>query len=105
MFAGQPPFQAATMLAARSDARGVLAALVFAALLTAALAALALWKPQLRRSHFLPRLGGWFLLIFVLSLFRYGVLHLASMTALVLLVALLAVCVGLDWRNHRGHRS
>jgi cytochrome c biogenesis protein CcdA len=98
---------AATMLASASDGRGVLAALALAATLFVIFAAVALWKPEIRRawSHFWLRLAGGFLLIFVLSLFTYGVLHLSDRTALGLLVATFAICAALDWRNRRRNRS
>jgi hypothetical protein len=97
----------ATILASTSDARGVLAALALAATLFAIFAAVALWKPEIRQawSHFWLRLAGGFLLIFVLSLFSYGVLHLSNGTALGLLVATFAIGAVLDWRNRRRNRS
>jgi hypothetical protein len=98
---------AAMMLASGSDARGVLAAFALAGTLFAIFAAVALWKPEIRQawSHFWLRLTGGFLLIFMLSLFTYGVLHLSDRTALGLLVATFAVCAALDWRNRRRDRS
>lgn len=75
-------------------------------LLTAVVAALGLWKPDLRReSHYVPRLVGWFFLVFVLSLFRYGVLHLSNAVAGGLLFAWVGAWAALHWRNRRRMRS
>jgi hypothetical protein len=98
-------FDAAMMLASGPPSSGVLAAFGFAALLTVIPAAVGVWKPELRQSYFLFRLVGWGLLVFVLSLFGYGVLHLSNSAALGLLGATLTVCAALDWANRRRNRS
>jgi hypothetical protein len=105
MPAGWPLLHFALRLGAASASSGVLAALLFAALLTAVVTAVALWKPALRQPHVVARLAGLFLFVFVVGLFRYGVLRLSNTTGMGLLVALFATCAALDWRNRRRRRS